>query len=66
MSNPGLSEDEEFDIIAELGNDDTTTENQENVAERKKPAKRSSAWDHFDEIEENGIRYAVCRHCVDK
>lgn len=33
---------------------------------RKKLKKRSSIWEYYDEIVENGLTYANCKLCVDK
>lgn len=52
--------------------DEDAAENAENIendgdngAANVKPTKqRSSVWAHYREIIEDGVKYAVCRHCT--
>lgn len=36
------------------------------ISHRKKLKKRSPAWEYYEEVQENGQRYAKCKLCVDK
>lgn len=55
----------------ELGNSDVEDFNDtiagNVIVSRRKPLKkRSPVWKYFNEIEDGGYRYAVCKLCVDK
>lgn len=38
--------------------------NDSGVSNLKPTNQRASAWKHFDEIIENGVKYAKCKHCT--
>lgn len=63
-----LNNDEEIAEIFNSDNEDIEDTIAENaiVSHRKKIKKRSPVWQYYDEITENGLRYAKCKLCVEK
>lgn len=56
----------DVDLNEILNSDNEEFVNDPPVSHRKKPKKRSFVWEQYDEIVEDGLRYSICKLCVDK
>ena len=59
-------QEEEEEPTGQIGGDTREMTEAEDEFQIPKRNKTSEAWDDFDEVEENGLNYAICKHCKKK
>ncbi|XP_027168887.1 zinc finger BED domain-containing protein RICESLEEPER 2-like [Coffea eugenioides] len=59
-------QEEEEEPTGQIGGDTREVTEAEDEFQIPKRNKTSEAWDDFDEVEENGLNYAICKHCKKK
>ncbi|XP_027083792.2 zinc finger BED domain-containing protein RICESLEEPER 2-like [Coffea arabica] len=59
-------QEQEEEPTGQIGGDTREMTEAEDEFQIPKRNKTSEAWDDFDEVEENGLNYAICKHCKKK